>query len=245
MSYVIPISRQERDNLSGIVQLRVARVDDVVTFPRVIGGRIAGDIAFSPGAGFVPWEVIQETAFFRSEPVDSMEGPARDGRLSFIITQAEETLLERMERDRFIVNYLDANLKPVVFGSPSSPVLFRYSHHTGTMGGGRNEFSGMFFSTAPNNKAIYTGVISDFEPMLVIRSGSIDGEVLATLSEGQSLNLDSDFYFKETMLPLLPNHIGRYATINYTRGGVPVSTQFELGKTLVITSDFSFEFELV
>src|SRR5690606_17115232 len=185
------------------------------------------------------------TGSFRSDSVDSMEGVYRNGQLSFTIIHPEESLLDRMERDRFVVFYLDANLKPVLFGSPSKPLLFRYSHQTGSIGSGRNEYSGLFYSTAPNNKALYQGAVSDFIPLLVIRAGSMDGEVLATLGEGESLNIDSDFYFKEVMTPLLPNHIGKYATIHYTRAGTPMSSQFELGKTLIITSDFSFEFELV
>lgn len=245
MSYLIPISKSEKDNLSGLLQLRVARVDDIQTFPRIIGGRVAGDIFFKPGAGFVPWEVIPESSSFKSDSTDSIEGVYKNGQLSFTIIFPEESLLDRMERDRFVVFYLDGNLQPVLFGSPSKPLLFRYSHQTGSIGSGRNEYSGVFYSTAPKNKAVYQGAVSDFVPLLVVRSESMDGEVLATLGEGQSVNLNSDFAFKEVMMPLLPNHIGKYATIHYTRAGVPMSSQFELGKTLIITSDFSFEFELV
>src|SRR5690606_1046170 len=235
MAYITPITKVERDNLSGLLQLRIARVDDILTFPRIIGGRVMGDIIFKPGTGFVPWEVIPETSSFKSDSVDSMEGVYRNGQLSFTIVHPEESLLDRMERDRFVVFYLDGNLKPVLFGSPCKPLLFRYSHQTGSIGSGRNEYSGMFYSTAPNNNAIYSGSIAAFIPLLVIRANSMDGEVLATLGEGQSITLDSDFYFKEVMMPLLPNHIGKYATINYVRGGSPMSSQFELGKTLIIT----------
>ena len=238
MSYVTPISTIQTDNGSGILQLRIARARDIQSFPRIIGGKLIGDIVFKPGTGFVPWEVIFSTSSFSNSSLDSMEGVSKDQRLPFTLASAktQELLLDRMERDQFILYYLDGNLKPVVFGTPERPVLFRYSHSTGNIRSGRNEYSCEFFSRAKENRAIYQGVIAPFVQKLLIVSGDINGEVIAELGEGEVFNLDGDFAFTEIMLPLIPVNSGKFAIVN----GNPI----ELGKTIIIQSDFTEEFDI-
>jgi hypothetical protein len=238
MSYITPISTIQTDNGSGLLQLRIARAKDVETYPRIIGGKLVGDVVFRPGTGFVPWEVIFSTSSFSHSGLDSMEGVSKEQRLPFTLASAktQELLLDRMERDQFILYYLDGNLKPVIFGTPDRPVLFRYSHSTGNIRSGRNEYVCEFYSRAKENRAVYEGNIPVFTPLLIIRSGDINGEIIAQLGEGDTINLDADFAFTEIMLPIMPVNSGKFAIVN----GTPI----ELGKTIIIQSDFTEEFDI-
>lgn len=246
MSYLRPFDLPESANLAGILQLRLARVDDIATFPRIIGGKLHGNITFKAGLGWVTWGVIYSSDSFTASSLDSMEGPAKSQRLSFILSSrtTEEILLDRMERDRWIAYYLDANLNPVVIGTPDRPLTFRYSYSSGSLIQGRNQYDCSLSSEARDNRAIYTGTLTDYDPKVVIRYNSPDGDIIATLSEGDEIDFDGEFDYSEVILPLMPSGIGRFATIHYTKDSIPLSAQVELGKTIIIQSDFNFEFDM-
>ena len=247
MSYLKPFTSLERSNLSGILQLRLARAGDILSFPRVIAGRLTGDITFQPGAGFVLWEVIHSSATFSASSLESMEGVGKAQRLPFTLPSAntEELLLDRMERDSFIAYYLDANLRPVVFGTPDRPLTFRYTANTGNILNGRNQYDCLLYSESQDNKAEYTGTITDYNPLVVIRYNDPSGEVLATLAEGETIDFDGEFDYREVVLPVMSPRTARFATVNYTKDGLPASAQIELGKTIILISDFTIEFDLL
>lgn len=247
MSYLQSITSSHRENLSGLLQIRIARAQDVTSFPRIIGGRLVGDIVFREGAGFIPWQIIQGTESAQASTISNEEGIAKDSQLPFTISgvDVEESMLARMEKDRFIVFYLDGNLKPVVMGTPDRPLQFRFSSNTGSLGSGRNEYTCNFYSNSANNKAEYSGTLADIDPKVVVQYGGPTGAIFATAGEGDTIDLDGDFWFQEVLFPIGATGVGKYATVNYyDPDGNPKTTQVELGKTIFIISEFSDEFDI-
>lgn len=246
MSYVQPILLPEIENLSGILQLRIARRSDVLVFPRILGGRIQGDITFKPGSGWVKWEVIRSTESFSASSLDTVDGVGKNQRIAFSLPSREinEILLDQMERDQFLILYTDANLKTWVLGTPDRPVLFRYTSATGSTGSGRNGFECVFYSESQHNRAEYPGAITPADPKVVIRYNDLEGEIIATLGAGESITFDGEFDYSEIILPVMTSNSGQFATINYTKNGSPISAQVELGKTVIVVSEFSIEFTL-
>ncbi len=246
MSYVQPIVSPEIENLSGLLQIRIARKSDVLVFPRILGGRIQGYITFKPGTGWVKWVVIRSTESFSASSSDTVEGVGKNQRLSFNLPSrdTDELMLDQMERDQFIIHYTDANLKSWILGTPDRPVLFRYTSGTGSTGSGRNGFDCLFYSESQHNRAEYTGRISEAAPKVLIRYNDLEGTVLATLGAGESITFDGEFDYSEIILPQLTTNAAQFATINYTKDGLPVSAQIELGKTVIVISEFTIEYTL-
>lgn len=246
MSYLQPFLLPELDNSPGIIQLRIARVDDIQIFPRAIGGKLIGDIVFQPGTGFVTWQVIHSSGSFVASSLESSEGVGKNQRVTFTLPgrSTQEIMLDLMERDRFVLYYLDTNLRPVVLGTKERPLTFRYTTGTGTIRSGRNQFDCLFLSESQDNKAEYNGAINDYRPLLLVRYDSMQGEILASAAEGETLVFDSDFYFQESILPVMVGLTDRYATVSYPKDGVLVSVPIELGKTIIIQSEFTPEFDL-
>lgn len=246
MSYLKPISTLELSNLSGLLQIYLARSKDILSFPRIIGGKVQGDITFQPGAGWIRWDVIQSSDSFSANSMDTMEGVGKNQQLPFNLPSRsiQETTLEEMEKDSFVILFVDANLKNWLFGTPDRPIQFRYTSGTGTTGSGRNDYRCLFYSEHQYNKAEYTGSITEADPKVVIRYNDLGGEVLASLGAGESITFDGEFDYSEVILPAMTTNQGEYAIINYTKDGSPVSAQVELGKTVIIISDFTPEFTL-
>lgn len=243
MTYITPISPLQSENLSGILQLRIARVQDIVYFPRIIGGEIQGNITFKPNAGFIPWHTIYATPIASGEHTDSVEGirSGRDVKFTLPSANVPEDLLRRMQSERLILLYTDANLRTVVIGTHDIPLRFSYSASTGRLGTGRSEYPCILYGTGPVSSATYFGDIVDYTPSLVIQES--DGTVIAVLTQGQTYTLNSDFYFSERLDPLLASTGNEVAYIIYTRSGITTTAAIQLGRTLIVTSDYTLEFE--
>lgn len=238
MSYVLPKYSLEAENLSGILQINIARASEISSFPARIGNILLGDIGFVAGAGFVTWHVIQGSSSFQDNSQDSMEGIYRSGSLPFSLParMIDELQLNRMESDAFVILFKDMNQKVSIWGSPERPLRFRYAHGTGSLGSGRNDYSCSFSNTAKGNIFRYDGAVVFTDPKVIILSETPRGDIIATLSEGESYELDGDFFFREIMIPLLPSNIGRFANVN--------GKQIELGKTIIIKSEFTTDFDI-
>lgn len=246
MSYLQPFLLPELDNSPGIIQIRIARVDDIQLFPRAIGGKLIGDIVFQPGTGFVTWQVIHSSGSFVASSMESSEGVGKNQRVTFTLPgrSTQEIMLDLMERDRFVLYYLDTNLRPVVLGTKERPLTFRYTTGTGSIRSGRNQFDCLFFSESQDNKAEYNGAITESDPKVIIRYHNRHGEVIAELGAGESITFDGEFDYSEVILPVMSTLSGKYATIHYFKGGMPVSAQVELGKTVIVISEFTIEYTL-
>jgi hypothetical protein len=244
MSYLVDIPPLRSENLSGILTIRIARVRDLIYFPPIIAGQIRGDITFLPGSGFIPWTVTYATGMAGTSTTDGMEGSAAAGSMDFTLPSAhiDEELLRQMAHDRFIALYCDANGKPIVIGSPSSPLTFSYTANTGRLGTGRNEYACTLTASGPMVKAIYRGELPDYIPALLVFDS--DGNLLATLFEGQTLSLTGDFDYSQRLDPYMPTPSSRFAFITYSNGGSPVTVPIALGRRVILTSDFSLEFDL-
>lgn len=199
MSYLKNISRlSAADNLGGVLTIQVARRADVQNIPDPVDGVVYGDIDFLPGKGFVTWEVTLETASADSAGRTSREGSSRSNKLPFVVPKDRADLramLEAASEDEFIVLFTSANGVQKLFGLPYAPVQFRFSATSGAKVSDLNHYSCEFFYDGPENMFEYDGTVSMAPegpaPALVYSNG----ELIASLSPGQVLNIDTDFDF--------------------------------------------------
>lgn len=201
MSYLLPISAHEGDNLSGILTISIARKSDILTFPESYEGIAISEVVFREGASWTVWHATYRTASFSARSSDSMEGMIKDQQLPFIIPRhgVRETMLHVAERDEFIVLVEDSNMFRYLFGTPDKPVRFSYDKNTGS-GSQRNQYDCIFYSEAVDNTLIYPhsfdapGTPSEGNPV-VIRRGSPTGPVLAVAAPGTTVVITSPYSF--------------------------------------------------
>jgi hypothetical protein len=185
-------------NLAGIYDIRVAIKSTILSMAEPIAGVVYGDIAFLEGHGFYTWAVTIETPGTNSEAIISREGTARGNRIRFSIPKDRADLRHMFDLasdDEFIVLYKDNNGKQHVFGLPYAPVRFRSNHNSGTEHSNKNGYDCEFYYDGPENMFEYNGAVTvapgSGAPALV----RVNGVVIAQLSPGEILDIDSDFDF--------------------------------------------------
>lgn len=184
--------------MGGLLSIQVARTADIESIPEPVNGIVYGTIVFKPEKGFVTWLVTDESANADSDNRASREGSVKLNRLPFSIPKgnaAMRDMLEQASDDEFIILYKDANGKQWLFGLLYAPVEFEYSYNSGTARADKNAYTCRFFYDGPDNYFEYNGALAIAPagpaPAIVI----VNGEVIATLSPGETLSLDSDFDF--------------------------------------------------
>lgn len=157
MSYLTVINRPEAENLSGCRNLRIARISDIDFFPRIIAGRVNGEIVLKTGASWIRWVPIENTFSFDSKTTESMEGVLQDNNIRFILPaiNINEHMLNQLQFDRVVVMVEDMNAITWVFGTPQRPMQFRYNRSTGTLGSGRAQYEGFFLGRRLSPRARY------------------------------------------------------------------------------------------
>ena len=157
---ISPIFQLQGENMPGCMRLRLARVRDIATFPRMIAGALNGNITFAPGKGWIQWMPIENTFGFEAKTSENMEGVIQSNQIKFILPSAEvdEYMLNQLQLDNLIVLVTDMNLREWVFGSPQRPMKFRYDRDTGTIGSGRAQFSCFFLGRPFSPRARYSEI---------------------------------------------------------------------------------------
>lgn len=187
------------DNLGGLQQIMVCRKADITLIPDPVGGIVYGDITFGPGGAFVQWDVTLESSVIQSQEVVTKEGSSKRNSLAFTIPKGRSDLrnmFTRMEKDEFVVLFLE-NGKQKLFGQLHAPVLFSFSHSSGKKFSDLNAFEGRFYYDGPDNVFYYDGDTgtppAGPAPSIVM----FNGEVIASLQPGETLNILSDYSFSE------------------------------------------------
>lgn len=184
--------------MGGIVDIQVARKHDVLTIPDPVEGVVYGDITFKPGTGFVQWQVTQQSAGIRSNSRTTREGPSKSNQLPLRIPK-DRALVRRMldlaENDEFIVLFKYPTSKLKLFGLLDAPVRFEYDHDGGTNFADGNFYNARFYFEGPDNTYFYEGAIATPPPGASPAVVRVNGEVVASLLPGESINFDTDFDF--------------------------------------------------
>lgn len=190
MSYLQNIDRLSGDNLGGLLLIRVARKADIKNIPDDLNGVITEDIEFMPGKSWAIWRITQGTAIFRSSGNDENF----NNSLSFVVSKNRELLnymLKVAINDEHVVLFDDANGNQILFGTISDPVRFRIDHSTSN----RNQYDCEFYSEGADNWYFYNGDISgpigETLPAII----TVNGQYVASLQPGQTINFDTDFDF--------------------------------------------------
>jgi hypothetical protein len=201
MSYLISIPQFEDENFPGLLPILVARKDDIETYPEQRDGIAVSPLVFKAGKDFVEWVSSYDTANFISTSEQSQEGVSKRQELPFILPKNSltEVMLNKAERDEFIVLIQDRNGFKYLFGSLDKPVRFQYDKNSGATGS-RNQYDCRFFSDTYNNVLIYPpdfDIETDFSaaPPVVVRRGSIDGPILAVAPAGSTVVITSPYSF--------------------------------------------------
>jgi len=247
VSYLGNIARFSRSgNLGGIVTLKVARAEDVLSIPEPVGGVIPGDITFLAGRGFATWSATLETKSLRSTARSSREGTIKSNQLSFLLPKDRssiKTQLDNCESDEFIVLYRDGNGNQILFGRKESPVRFQYDYNSGDAFASFNNYSCTFFYDGPDNRFFYAGS-ADAQPPGTAPSivQYTTGDIIATLSPSDELVVTSDFEHSFTLIPGASTP-GVPAIVRWSDGSLIAALQ--PGDILVVDTDFTFDFELI
>jgi hypothetical protein len=199
VSYLQSISRNTIDNLGGIFSIKVARKADIVSIPAPVAGVVYGDIEFQEGAGFVTWDVTHESASAGSEGKVSREGFSKNNKLPFRIPRGRASLkimFDQAVEDELIVLYTE-NGKTKIFGLLEAPVKFSYSHKSGEAIADLNRYEGLFYYEGPDNMYEYDGEIELAPGGVVPALVKYNGDVIASLLPGETLNIISDFGFTD------------------------------------------------
>ena len=201
MSYLVPISPISADNLSGLKYIRLVRSADVASFPEGYEGIAQSEIVFNAGRDWIEWMATYTTSSFSTRGEDSQEGMASVKELPFVIPRHSgeiSRMLNKAERDTFIVLFEDFNGVRWLFGSPEKPVRFAFDLQTGN-GRDRNQYACRFYSDSPGNLLLYPQTFgegdTDFSscPSVVIRRGASDGPILAVVPAGATLVITSPY----------------------------------------------------
>lgn len=198
MSYLQNLETICEDNLgSVIVNIQIARVDDIDTFPEIINHQITDPVIFKSGRGFLQWTVSQDSASFTSKDGNSEAGHTKKNTLPFLIPKDRQdvySMLMKAQYDTFIIIYKDGNGVQRMMGTPDAPALFLFDFKTGKKLSSLNNYNAEFYTESPFNFNFYdttaTAQPGTSVPAIVKRG---DGTVIATLQPGQVLILTSPY----------------------------------------------------
>lgn len=204
MSYLQNITRYKGiDNLGGIIDIRVARKSEIVSIPEPVNGIIYGEPVLAAGKSFVQWIATPESPKIKSNAKLSREGTARTNSIEFIVPRDRPELQQmfaQASEDEFILLYRYPNATWKLFGSIDCPVQFEYDHDSGSAYADRNEYGCRFYYEGPDNRYFYNYSSIPGDPAtappgpapVVVR---VNGQVVASLTPGQSIDFDTDFEF--------------------------------------------------
>lgn len=186
------------DNIGGILSLQIARKADIETIPEPVDGVVYGDIDFFPGKGWTIWDVTLESGSANSTGRATREGSSRGNKIPFTVPKGRaflQAMFEAASEDEFIVLFTDANGTQRIFGLLYAPVQFRFDYTSGGQVADLNHYACEFYYDGPENMFEYDGTVAlapaGAAPALVYSNGVL----IASLTPGQVLNLDSDFDF--------------------------------------------------
>lgn len=247
MSYLKNIRRlYGKGNMGGVLTLYVCSASDVLTIPDPVAKVIPGDIVFKAGAGFVRWDVTLESPRIKSTSRSSREGSAKSNRLTFMVPRDRQdiaSMFDMAEDDTLIVVAKDGNGTVKLFGTPDSPLIFRYDQDSGQQFANGNFYSCEFSFDGPDNIYFYTGALqaqpAGTAPSIVQFS---TGELIASLNPSDELIVSSDFAHSFTLVPGTSASAAP-ALVKWDDGSLIASLQ--PGDTLVVDTDFSFDFEII
>src|SRR5690606_33988895 len=130
------------------------------------------------------------------------EGVGKNQSLPFIIPRhstAITGMLQKAERDEFIIKVKDHNGPEYIWGSIQEPVRYLFDQTTGS-GSNRNQYDCSYYSEASDNLMVYPAIFSPTpagtgcQPV-VIRRGSDNGPVLAIANAGNTVIITSPYSF--------------------------------------------------
>ena len=201
MGYIQSITRlKAEDNLAGLLDIQVCRKADIAAIPAAVNGVVYGNITFIGGAGFATWQATLEKARMKSDSDRTRDGSSSKNQLPFTVPKDRAGLRDmfnRMEQDEFIVLFKDGGGKQKVFGTLTSPVLFSYNHDSGDGFDSKNGFECLFYFDGPDNVSFYEGSISVAPAGPAPAVVRFNGNVIASLAPGETLNITSDYSFTE------------------------------------------------
>jgi hypothetical protein len=201
VSYLLNITRQlQGSKMGGMITLSVIRKDDVESIPEPVDGGIYGAIVLKPGASFVTWQTRYQSAGISSRSRLSKEGSSKDTELGFIISLdrlAIKNMLLAAEEDEFIVIYRYATGPTKIFGLLEAPARFTFDHSSGKQPTDGNENNCRFYYAGPDNTYFFFGEIPAPAPGAAPAVVRYNGEVIAVLQPGETLDIQSDFGFTD------------------------------------------------
>lgn len=199
MSYLLPITKTNLDNLGGVLKIQLARKANIVSIPAPVGGIIYGDIEFQEGFGWIEWDATLESLAVNSGDKNTREGFVSVNGLPFRIPSdvpGRKAMLLKAAEDEFIVLFTDPAGRQKIFGLLESPVKFTFNHDTGKRLSDGSFFEGKFYYEGPDNLHFYEGDIEAAPPGAAPAQVKYNGVLIATLAPGQVFNIISDFGFE-------------------------------------------------
>lgn len=197
------------DNLGGLSLFYYADADDIAYIPAAINGIISDDILMKEGKVFYAFRATQGTLGF-SEPmkenrIGSLYSPEFKGFVPKDTPQLQQAFAEITGR-RLVILYRDNNGQWKLVSSKAYWLTFERSLDTGTAASSRNGLGFSFKGDTPEAAPFYTGAFTVSEtgiisPPVVPVNGGVcriirgDGLLLATLTPGQDLIIESGFSF--------------------------------------------------
>jgi hypothetical protein len=247
VSYLINVSRLKgSSNLGGVIEILVARKDDVLAIPEPVNGFVIGDISFPVGSGFYTWAATQESATIKSTSRQSREGSSKANRLPFrlpIDLYNTRNMLEQAEDDEFIVLFKYPNGKRKLFGDLDRPVKFRFDHDSGQGYADGNFFSCEFYYDGPQNILFYSGAIPTPTPGTgSARVEYTNGDLIALVNPSDVLVLSSPFAHSFQLIPG-PGGIAVPAIVKWD--DEEIIAQLQPGDVLQVDTAFDFTFEII
>lgn len=199
--YIKSINRfSTKDNLGGLLELKVASVSMIDSIPEPVKNVIHQNVVFKTGYAWTTWKVRPFDTGIRSRSRESQEGPYKEYSLPFLIPKDLSDMaqmLKTAESDLFVILVKDANLKTKLIGSLDAPLKFRFDHESGTSQRALNHYACEFYSESPDVSYFFEGNAPTnppgFSAPALVKKG--DGTVLAALQPGESFIITSGFSY--------------------------------------------------
>ncbi len=201
MGYLSNINQQAPGGkLGGILTINLVRKSEIASIPAPFNGDVNGPVVLIDGASFVQWIVSYQSAGITSTSRKSKEGPSKTNTVAFHLPLDRpgiRKMLELAEEDEFVVVVQYPNGTQKIFGTLQAPMLFEFSHDSGRKAADSNHNNCSFYYQGPDNSYFYNadapGNPAGPAPVIV----KFNGEAIASLTPGQTLNIISDYSLSE------------------------------------------------
>lgn len=128
-------TREQSENMGGVIEFYFARVRDICTMPELIGAEYDGQVKFVNGENWkYGYSAPYKMQLDESSDITEVGYVFKKPFVGFYPMQSKEALelFMEMEGEYFIIKMKDANSRTRLIGDLEAPLVFKYDPVTGS-----------------------------------------------------------------------------------------------------------------